>query len=145
MVEETRAHGASVPEVALRHGVNANLLSVWRRQYQEGLLRETSVSEQSADLLPAKVTSPTLLPTQRATAGTVGTKAARAHIEIDFAGGRRLRIHAHVTRSAKLNELDCKAYPRYVLERIAEHAINKIDDLLPWNVAAQLPSLRLAP
>jgi transposase-like protein len=29
-------HGASVPEVALRHGVNANLLSVWRRQYQVG-------------------------------------------------------------------------------------------------------------
>jgi transposase-like protein len=31
MVEETRQPGASVPEVAQRHGVNANLLSVWRR------------------------------------------------------------------------------------------------------------------
>jgi transposase-like protein len=30
MVAETRQTGASVPEVAHRHGVNANLLSVWR-------------------------------------------------------------------------------------------------------------------
>jgi transposase-like protein len=39
MVEETHIHGASVPEVAQRHGVNANLLSVWRRQYAQGVLR----------------------------------------------------------------------------------------------------------
>jgi transposase len=97
MVEETRAHGASVPEVAQRHGVNANLLSVWRRQDQQGLLREPS-GEQSADLLPVKVTTPTVLPTQRAAAPKVVVKAVRSHIELDFAGGRRLRIHAQVTR-----------------------------------------------
>jgi len=33
---------------------------------------------------------------------------------------------------------------RYVLERIAEHPINKIDELLPLNVVAQPASLRLA-
>lgn len=98
MVEETRAHGASVPEVAQRHGVNANLLSVWRRQYQQGLLREPSDSERSADLLPVKVTTPTVLPTQRATAAKTVIKATRAHLEIDFVGGRRLRIHAQITR-----------------------------------------------
>jgi Transposase len=31
MVEETQCHSASVPEVAQRHGVNANLLTCWRR------------------------------------------------------------------------------------------------------------------
>jgi transposase len=32
MIEECRAPGVSVAEVALRHGVNANLLFTWRRQ-----------------------------------------------------------------------------------------------------------------
>jgi transposase len=43
-----------------------------------------------------------------------------------------------------LNELDPEGYLRYVLERIADHPINKIDELLPWNVAARMPQLRMA-
>ncbi|VWB23237.1 putative transposase [Burkholderia aenigmatica] len=40
---------------------------------------------------------------------------------------------------AWLNGLDPEAYLAYVLERIADHAIYRIDELLPWNAA---PSLR---
>jgi transposase len=98
MVEETHVHGASVPEVALRHGVNANLLSVWRRQYQQGALREPAVGDQSVALLPVKVTTPTLLPSERAVAPKVTAKVARAHIEIEFVGGRCLRIQAPLSR-----------------------------------------------
>jgi transposase len=46
--------------------------------------------------------------------------------------------------TAKLNGLNPEANLRHVLERIADHAINKIDELLPWNVLAQVPSLRIA-
>jgi hypothetical protein len=35
-----------------------------------------------------------------------------------------------------LNAMDSYLYLRHVLERIAEHSINRIEELLPWNVAA---------
>ncbi len=45
---------------------------------------------------------------------------------------------------AKLNGLDPEAYLRLVVERIIDHPTNRIDELLPWNVAAKLVSLPLA-
>lgn len=38
---------------------------------------------------------------------------------------------------AKLNGINPQAYLRYVLTHIADYPINRITDLLPWNVAAQ--------
>jgi hypothetical protein len=38
-----------------------------------------------------------------------------------------------------LNDLDPEAYLAYVLDRIADHSTNHIDELLPWNVALSLP------
>jgi transposase len=98
MVEQTHVPGASVPEVALRHGVNANLLSVWRRLYQEGRLIEGATSKQPA-LLPVKVTTPTLLPTEHAAAPKPAEKPPGVWIEVEFAGGQRLRIRGRVDRA----------------------------------------------
>lgn len=50
------------------------------------------------------------------------------------AGGERAAAMYSLIGTAKLNGVDPEAYLRHVLERIAEHPINRIADLLPWNV-----------
>jgi transposase len=54
------------------------------------------------------------------------------------AGGERAAALYSLIGSAKLNSLDPEAYLRYVIERIAEHPINRVDELLPWTVADAL-------
>lgn len=54
------------------------------------------------------------------------------------AGGERAAAFYSLIGSAKLNGLDPEAYLRYVLDRIAEHPINRIDELLPWHVKPKL-------
>ncbi|MFN9970565.1 MAG: transposase domain-containing protein, partial [Phycisphaerae bacterium] len=51
------------------------------------------------------------------------------------AGGERAAAIYSLLGSAKLNGLDPERYLRAVLERIAEHPINRVDELLPWNLA----------
>jgi transposase len=61
----------------------------------------------------------------------------------DCGGDRAAAIYSLVG-TAKLNNIDPEAYLRYVLEFIAEHPINRIDELLPWGLTGQLSSHRLA-
>jgi transposase len=49
-------------------------------------------------------------------------------------GGERAAAIYSLAGSAKLNGLDPEAYLRHVLEHIADHPVNRIEDLLPWNV-----------
>jgi transposase len=56
-------------------------------------------------------------------------------------GGERAAAIYSLIGTAKLNDIDPEAYLRDVLTRIADHPVNRIDDLLPWNLASELASL----
>jgi hypothetical protein len=50
------------------------------------------------------------------------------------AGGERAAAAYSLIGTSRLNGVDPESYLRHVLERIAEHPINRVEDLLPWNV-----------
>jgi len=52
-------------------------------------------------------------------------------------GGESAAAMYSLIGTAKLNGLDPESYLRNVLSRIADHPINRIEELLPWNVAAE--------
>jgi transposase len=55
------------------------------------------------------------------------------------AGGERAAAIYSLLGSAKLNAIDPEAYLSSVLRRIADHPINRIAELLPWNLFPSQP------
>jgi hypothetical protein len=59
-------------------------------------------------------------------------------------GGERAAIMYSIIESCKLNHIDPQRYLQYVLERIAEHPINRIEELLPWKPSESTSHFGLA-
>ena len=53
-------------------------------------------------------------------------------------GGNSMAIAYTLIETAKLNKVDPQAWLTWVLERIADHKINKLDELMPWNYSPEL-------
>ena len=93
IVRETLHAQASVAVIARRHGINANQVFAWRRQYQRGQLVEGSGPRvQGAVIVPVQVAE---LPQVQASTRTTepSPRASSApRIEIELVEGPRLKI-----------------------------------------------------
>lgn len=57
------------------------------------------------------------------------------------AGGARAAAIYSLIETAKINGIDPEDYLRRMLDRIADHPVSKVADLLPWNMVGLKPRL----
>jgi transposase len=97
IVRETLHSQGSVPVIARRHGVNANQIFTWRREYRRGKLLERGVEtareRKAPALLPVQIHVPPMKAVpQEANVATVSPALQPQRVEIEFPSGTRLRI-----------------------------------------------------
>jgi transposase len=86
IVEQTLKPGASVARVARAHGVNANQVFSWRRQYRQGLLSQRNA--EAVKLLPvhvseaqaSKANRPESRQVSAVVAGTIQVEFPKGHV-----------------------------------------------------------------
>jgi transposase-like protein len=108
IVKETHVVGASVSTVARRHNVNPNQVFAWRQLYRRGLLTPVAGAG-DAPMLPVKVGTPTVLPTERAGRNareTVVAERVSSGIEIKLSNGHSIVAHGHVDAKALARVID---------------------------------------
>jgi transposase len=112
IVEETLAPGASVPVIARKHDVNANLVFGWRRLYQQGLLEVRDAGVALA-MLPVKAGP--ALHTRKSKHRVVVRRGprqmqGRGSIEIRFANGQSIRVQGRVDGTALAQVIEILAH-----------------------------------
>jgi transposase len=107
------ASNISVAKLALKHGINANLLFRWRRQYRAGCFG-ASASEDSMTTEPSHVAALKLLPVVSAASmgkSKVATAPGEFVIEI-LLGDATVRLRGEVDPVTLSTLLDCLARRR---------------------------------
>jgi transposase len=93
IVRETLQTRASVAVIARHHGVNANQVFAWRRQYQRGQLMEASgTGAQEAVIVPVRIAESGQARASPRTAEPSPRISTGPRIEIELAEGGRLKI-----------------------------------------------------
>jgi transposase len=109
IVEETHVRGASVSTVARRHNINPNQVFAWRQLYRQGLLDDPKANpESTSPLLPMKVSTTTLMPTERARRApheSSGQQQA-AGTEIKLANGHSIVVHGQIDPKSLARVID---------------------------------------
>jgi len=100
IVLETHVRGASVATVAHRHNVNPNQVFAWRQLYRRGLL-DPKDDGGDAPMLPVKVSTPTMLPSERVQSASPGNAVGRPkgscrRIEIELSNGHSIVLYGRV-------------------------------------------------
>ena len=64
--------------------------------------------------------------------------AGCGHVSGLFARYNSMAIAFTLIETAKLNKVDPQAWLTWVLERVADHKINRLDELMPWNYSSEV-------
>jgi transposase-like protein len=96
--------------VARRHHVNPNQVFAWRQLYRRGLLNPRA-AKSDAKMLPVKVSTPTVLPTERAASAAASQsppepKQASRLIEIRLSNGHSIVVRGRVDAEALSRVID---------------------------------------
>jgi transposase len=109
IVRETHVRGASVATVARRHNLNPNQVFAWRQLYRRGLL-DPNAAQESPPMLPVKVSTPTVVPTERAQPAEPRNrdrpKRSARLIEIKLCTGHSIVLHGRVDAEALSRVID---------------------------------------
>jgi transposase len=62
----------------------------------------------------------------------MSTIGRSGHLEVSD-GGKAAAIAYTLIETAKMNNVDPEAWLTWVLQRLPDHKINRIDELMPWN------------
>ena len=109
IVKETHVRGASVATVARRHNLNPNQVFAWRQLYRRGLL-DPNAAQGSLPMLPVKVSTPTVVPTERARLAAPRErgrpKRSSRLIEIKLCNGHSIVLHGRIDAEALSRVID---------------------------------------